>query len=123
MNIEEYVGTDKVFFAPSGSMAIFSVLYPFRKKTLGIPDQGSFKNILKIAELLDLQHKFITTEKGIILPEKIKNVEIFIFSSFSGYLVENNVEKIVSHCKKMEYSLLKTSHQDFHIPDLEKEIS
>ena len=100
MNVEDYVGTDKVFFAPSGSMAIFSVLYPFRKKTLGIPDQGSFKNILKIAELLDLQHKFITTEKGIILPEKIKNVEIFIFSSFSGYLVENNIEKIVSHCKK-----------------------
>lgn len=99
MKIEDYLGTDKIFFAPSGSMAIFSVLHPFRKKTLGIPDQGCF-NILEIAELLDIKYRFIKTEKGLIIPENIKNMDIFFFSSFSGYLVENNVEKIISHCKK-----------------------
>jgi len=119
MKIEDYLGTERVFFAPSGSMAIFSVLHAFRRKTLGIPDQGCF-NILEIVELLDMKYRFIKTEKGLVIPENIKDVDIFFFSSFSGYLVENNVEKIVSHCKKNKILSIEDISSGFSYPKFGK---
>jgi len=119
MKIEDYLGTERVFFAPSGSMAIFSVLHAFRRKTLGIPDQGCF-NILEIVELLDMKYRFIKTEKGLVIPENIKDVDIFFFSSFSGYLVENNVENIVSHCKKNKILSIEDISSGFSYPKFGK---
>ncbi|MEA1994333.1 MAG: hypothetical protein U9N35_08090 [Euryarchaeota archaeon] len=100
MKTKEYFGTTKMFFASSGSMAIFSVLYPHREKIIGIPDQGYFKGILKIVDDLNMKYTLLETKNGLVIPEKIRDIDLFIFSSFSGHIVENNVEKIVSHCKK-----------------------
>jgi len=120
MKIEEYLGTEKIFFASSGSMVIFSVLYPFREKILGIPDQGCFGGIMKIADLLNMKYRFIETDDGIIIPENIKNVDIFFFSSFSGYLVENNVEDICTHCKKNGILSMEDISSGFSYPEFGK---
>ncbi len=120
MNLEEYLGTDTIQFAPSGTMAIFSTLYPSREKMLGIPDQGGFKGILTIANLLAMPYTLIETEKGLIIPEHIRDVDLFVFSSFSGYIVENDVDTIVSHCHDHEIWTIEDISSGFSYPSFGK---
>jgi hypothetical protein len=120
MMIEEYLHTDKLFFAPSASMCLFSVLYPLREETLGIPDQGYFKGILQIADLLNIDYTLIKTERGLIIPENIENVDTFIFSSFSGHVVENDVNEICSHCQKNNILPIEDISSGFSYPPFGK---
>jgi len=108
-----FTGHENAYFFSGCGSAIYASLYG--AKTLFLPDQGVWKGVLKIAELLNITAIEIPTTLGLISIEdaesilRIKKSEnsAFFLSSFAGYIAEQDIKAISEICRKENVVLIE----------------
>jgi len=104
---------EKAYFFSSCGSAIFASLYGVKK--LFLPDQGVWKGVLKIAELLKIETIKIPTTLGLISAEDIEKVikkenndnAAFFVSSFAGYVAEQDIKALSEICREKNVLLIE----------------
>jgi hypothetical protein len=101
---------------PRGNSAIFAALYCIKKASdnpmLLIPDQGGWISFRKYPDILNIDYRELTTDRGVVnLKELEKQLKIgasaLMITSFAGYYAEQPLKKISSLCRKYNCLLIE----------------
>jgi len=101
---------------PRGNAALFVAFYIIKQISeqprLLIPDQGGWISFKTYPELLRIDFRELTTDKGVInLKELEKQLKIgasaLVITSFAGYFAEQPLKKISALCKKYNCLLIE----------------
>lgn len=114
--LEKFTRHKEIRIMPRGNSAIFAALYCVKYASdnpmLLIPDQGGWISFKKYPEMLHLDHRELTTNRGVVdLRELEKQLKIgasaLMITSFAGYYAEQPLKKMALLCKKYNCLLIE----------------
>lgn len=104
--LKEICKHKEVIITERGNQAILIAMQELSKKgdKILIPEEGGWFSYKKYPKLFGLEIEEVKCNKSLIdledLKKKVKGAAGFIFCSFGGYFVEQDLEKISSICKE-----------------------
>ena len=114
--LEKFTGHKEIKIMPRGNSAIFAALYCMKKATdnpmLLVPDQGGWISFKRYPEMLNIDHRELATNRGVIDLKELENqlkigASALMITSFAGYYAEQPLKKISVLCKKYNCLLIE----------------